>query len=294
MWVVGLGLAGLAHAGQTYVLQPSYPDGRVVLSTFETETASTGAAGNQTSRQKTVSRQQVKGLPDGGAALTVTIQEIDVESADPSSVVIGALADHTYTVEMGPDGSVRDVEGMDQAIRAALGTLDDTLATPEMTEALLASLGDEAMAKNMGSTSQALPTGPVAVGDVWAAEAAMLLPMGMSMGLDYECRLENVVGTLATVRCDVDGDLEMDPTEMMAQMGKLVPGVDLSSADAALAASKMQELFTLERASGTQNLVFDLNSGLVIADRGEMTTVLVIQGMKMVSISKTSLKNTIL
>ena len=161
-----------------------------------------------------------------------------------------------------------------------------------LTETLVGAMGDQSLGGRLAAVTRTLPEIPVSVGDRWDRSDDLALPLGMTIELAYDCTLDAVQGTLATVRCIVNGSLGIDSATMVDEMSAILPGLDLGAAGAeGEVAELVAAAMNLDRFSGTENLVFDLDAGVVLATRSEMTTVLVVQGAQVVTVSKTSVKN---
>jgi hypothetical protein len=290
-----------AAAAETYTLSPTYPPGRVTVST--STVSSTTFQGGQTgqSTNRTLATQSIRANPAGGSIIDIRIDEMTMGTegpmadASPTDAISNALVGSTYQVYVTADGHIDRVEGLDMVVDKVVAQLAAD-APPEvlagMSAGLRASLGNDANARMLEQATLALPRTPQPVGGTWSANADLELMLGVGIAMEYACTLLDVQAPLATVSCDIGGTMKLDPAAMMAQVAKLVPGADsVPDSVAKMMAEQIAASVTLERVSGAESLVFDLDNGYVVSSHSELRTALSVTGQRMEQISSTDVKN---
>jgi len=185
------------------VLRHSFQDGAVyrirILQTVNLSQSFEGQAldiSQQVGFEYTFSVTSVD--PDGSAwvdiVYTRALYETDTpfgadkyDSADPSGVIpagaqgIAAIIGGGYSMRIGPDGEILEVEGLDEMLDRILAGMD--LPDPEMRQAFELTFreqfGEQAMKDQLGNLLFEFPEGSLQVGDTWATtqETTALVPI---------------------------------------------------------------------------------------------------------------------
>lgn len=296
-------LAAPALGAPTYSLSPTWPDGRTIKSTAVVSSTNLQMGQTVRSKQTTVTRQQATALPTG-TQLDVSVLEYSIDhdappaEGDPTAAIAAAMVGASYQVTMDPAGKVTGVTGMDRMMESVVDSMSKDLpdaAREGMRAALSSLIGEDAMARLTERSTAALPSEPKAVGDSWSRDVDMALAMGIGIDLDYSCNLESVQASLATVRCDVDGELSLDSEEMLAMVSKMVPGADQMPPEMMeVVAEQIQSSISLDEVEGTETHLVDLERGLVSSSQSKVRTVMTVQGQRAEQIAESNTRNELL
>lgn len=238
--------------------------------------------GNTVSEQTQTMRWSVREVaPNGDATITVTTEHVQVEMSGPTGNVsydsrtdeaptvpaaqmFAAMAGLSYTMVIGPQGTVKSVQGMDQLIDEIMGALPPEAMA--LGQGMLGEMFSEESITNMMQQSiQVFPQEPVGPGDSWQRSFSMSNPMigGVTMNLTFT--VDGIEaqdgGTVAVISSTGDmvvgegaggqfsGMIEMGDTEITSTMNFDVDrGLTLSSTTT----SKMEMTFS---AAGPQMTV---------------------------------------
>ena len=160
------------------------------------------AGGNMVNEQTQTMRWSVTEVaPNGDATVTITTEHVQVERSGPTGNVsydsrtdevpavpeaqmFAAMAGLSYTMVIGPEGTVKSVQGVDQLIDEMMGALP-----PEaMGQGMLREMFSEEFITNMTQGSiQIFPQEPVGPGDSWQHSFRMPIPMfgGVTRNLTF-------------------------------------------------------------------------------------------------------------
>lgn len=219
--------------------------------------------GNTVSEQTQTMRWSVSEVaPNGDATITVTTEHVQVEMSGPTGNVsydsrtdeaptvpaaqmFAAMAGLSYTMVIGPQGTVKSVQGMDQLIDKMMGALPPEAMA--LGQRMLGEMFSEESITNMMQQSiQIFPPEPVGPGDSWQHSFSMSNPMigGVTMNLTFT--VDGIEaqdgGTVAVISSTGDmvvgegaggqfsGMIEMGDTEITSTMNFDVDrGLTLSS-----------------------------------------------------------------
>ncbi len=218
--------------------------------------------GNTVSEQTQTMRWSVSEVaPNGDATITVTTEHVQVEMSGPTGNVsydsrtdeaptvpaaqmFAAMAGLSYTMVIGPQGTVKSVQGMDQLIDKMIGALPPKAMT--LGQGIREMFSEENITNMMQQSIQIFPQEPVGPGDSWPHSFSMSNPMigGVTMNLTFT--VDGIEaqdgGTVAVISSTGDmvvgegaggqfsGMIEMGDTEITSTMNFDVDrGLTLSS-----------------------------------------------------------------
>ena len=191
--------------------------------------------------------------------------ERDPEPTEPELRAMAALVGVTLESVVGPDGSLREMVGLEEYRKQMLAEVP-----PEAREMMESFLSPEAMENMMAAFFQELPHGAVEIGDQWESSLSVPLPFGtMTYHYHYTYRsLETREGREVAV-LDVEGTvgaLEPDPENPMAAMisstgGDISGTIELDAANGLILDSNMETVMTMEVAGNAieSNSVVELH-----------------------------------
>jgi hypothetical protein len=219
--------------------------------------------GSTVSEQTQTMRWSVSEVaPNGDATVTVTTEHVQVEESGPTGNVsydsrtdeaptvpeaqmVAAMVGLSYTMVIGPEGTVRSVQGMDQLIDEMMRAL-----APEamaLGEGMLREMfSEESITNLMQQSIQIFPQGPVGPGDSWQHSFSTAIPMIGEMTTNLTFTVDGIEerdgGTVAAISStgnlvvgagaggQVAGMMEMGDTEITSTMSFDVDrGLTLSS-----------------------------------------------------------------
>ena len=221
--------------------------------------------GNTVSEQRQTMRMSVSEVaPNGDATVTITTEHVQVEMSGltgnvsydsrtdeaptvPEAQMFAAMAGLSYTMVIGPEGTVKSVQGVDQLIDEMMGALPpDAMA---LGQGMLGEMfSEEFITNRMQQSIQIFPQEPVGPGDSWQHSFRMPIPMfgGVTRNLTFtvDSIEERDGGTVAVISSTGDivvgeggasgrfpGMMEMGDAEITGTMNFDVDrGLTLSSA----------------------------------------------------------------
>ena len=136
---------------------------------------------------------------------------------NPTTKAFSALVGQSLWMKIAPDGSIRDVQGMDQLIAHVMKSMDmpDGHMKSSMEENLKKQFGDQGVKDLMAaSITGVYPDSPMGKGDSWKKRVAM--SAGMSMILENNCTLRDRKNGVAIVdvHTKIMPNTEAPPTDM--------------------------------------------------------------------------------
>lgn len=160
--------------------------------------------GNTVSEQRQTMRMSVSEVaPNGDATVTITTEHVQVEMSGltgnvsydsrtdeaptvPEAQMFAAMAGLSYTMVIGPEGTVKSVQGVDQLIDEMMGALPpDAMA---LGQGMLGEMfSEEFITNRMQQSIQIFPQEPVGPGDSWQHSFRMPIPMfgGVTRNLTF-------------------------------------------------------------------------------------------------------------
>jgi hypothetical protein len=247
--------------------------------------------GNTVSEQTQTMRWSVSEVaPDGAATVTITTEHVQVEMSGPTGNVsydsrtdeaptapevqmFAAMAGLSYTMVIGPEGTVQSVQGMDLLIDKMMEALPPEAVA--LGRGMLGEMFSEEFITNMMQQSiQIFPPEPVGAGDSWQHSFSTPVP---------------VIGEVTTnLTFKVDGIEERDggTVAVISSTGDMVVGEEDGGPFAGMMAMDEAEI------TGTMN--FDVDRGLTLSSTTtsnmEMTLSAGVQPMTVGTVTTTILE----
>lgn len=204
-------LAPLALAAQQVDLRWKYQAGEqlVYRVTLEQEAAVPGQ-GTQSGTQIQTMRWAVDEVaPSGDATVTVTTERMQInqvgptgsidydsetmsDSASPQAAMFGAIVDMSYTLVIAPDGTVKEVRGLEGMIDEMVGEMSAETAGPARQQ-FSQMFNEESIRNMMQQSIQSFPTEPVGPSDTWETSYSMPVPMMGEITTTANFTLDDVV-----------------------------------------------------------------------------------------------------
>lgn len=122
------------------------------------------------------------GMPAMGR--TMTFDTADSTSGGQTgrmSQRMRAVTGHTVAVTMSPNGTIRDVQGLEAIIEGAVAAQEDSMQARMMRRML----SREGVLQQMSMSFNVYPDGPVQVGDTWSTESTVRFGFPMDMTATY-------------------------------------------------------------------------------------------------------------
>lgn len=157
--------------------------------------------------------------PNGDATLRITTErvqmnmespmlnlaydsETDEVPDNPQAKIFSAMVGKSYTIVIGPEGTVKSLEGMDQVREAVLEAMGPDMAG--MADAMIGQmLNDETMTSVMQQGIQTFPERAMGPGDTWDTSFSFPFPMLGTMSASLDFTLERIEerdgGTVAVI-----------------------------------------------------------------------------------------------
>jgi hypothetical protein len=192
-------LAARPASAQKVTLRWKYQQGMelVYRITNHQESYVSMGGGSTTDQTQTVRWRVTDVAPNGDATISMTTERVQIdiqgmagnvkydsesgeEPTDPQAKMIAALANLSYTMVVGPDGSVKSIQGMDKLRESLLAAL-----SPEQV-AMMQQIGgemfsEESLSRMAQQNVQVFPADAVGPGDTWDRSFTMSVPMLGSM-----------------------------------------------------------------------------------------------------------------
>ena len=247
--------------------------------------------GNTVNEQTQTMRWSVSEVaPNGDATVTITTEHVQVEMSGPTGNVsydsrtdeaptmpeaqmFAALAGLSYTMVIGPEGTVKSVQGMDQLIDEMMGVLPPEAMA--LGQGMLGEMFSEESITNMMQQSiQVFPQEPVGPGDSWQRSFSTPIPM--------------IGGVTTNLTFTVDGIEERDggTVAVISGTGDMVVGEE--------AGGQLVGMMAMGDAEITSTMNFDVDRGLTLSSTTtsnmEMTISAAGQQMTVGTITTTTLE----
>ncbi|HVY60709.1 MAG TPA: DUF6263 family protein, partial [Planctomycetota bacterium] len=136
------------------------------------------------------------GLVDWSSTKTEDLARAEEPSVRPFARLVG----QEFSFLLGPDGSVRDVRGLDAVRKAMMQGLEDS-AFAKL--ALEGAFSDEAVCEQLERGFAVLPEKPVEAGATWSKRFEQPIPLLGTLAFDVAERLEKLDERRATIGLDV-------------------------------------------------------------------------------------------
>ena len=136
------------------------------------------------------------------------------EEIPPPALGFAALVGSSVTMVIGPDGTVKDIEGADEMLDSVMEKLPDVGEKEVYRESLKEQFGDTAL-KNMMEQQMAIyPDKPVEIGESWSKK--MIISSGVPMTIDNTWTLKSIEdGEVALdVKSDISSNTDGEPIKM--------------------------------------------------------------------------------
>jgi hypothetical protein len=145
---------------------------------------------------------------------------------DPSAAGYPALLGQSFTMELSPEGQVKDLWGVDDMLAGILGALDlppggmrDTLE-----QSFRSQFGEQSMKENMENMMAIYPADPVDIGDTWTKK--VVVATGFPMILENSWTLKSRQDGVATIA--VFSKVEPNPDAPPLEIGPIKISYELS------------------------------------------------------------------
>lgn len=248
--------------------------------------------GNTVNEQTQTMRWSVSEVaPNGDATITVTTEHVQIELSGlagnvsydsrtdeaptvPAAQMFAAMAGLSYTMVVGPEGTVKSVQGMDQLIDEMMGALP-----PDVIFLVYGMLGEmfsdeESITKMMQQSIQIFPQEPVGPGDSWQHSFSMSSPM--------------IGGVTTNLTFTLDGIEERDggTVAVISGAGDMVVGEGTGG--------QFAGVMVMGDAEITSTMNFDVDRGLTLSSTTtsnmEMTVSVADQQMTVVTVTTSTLE----
>jgi Family of unknown function (DUF6263) len=236
------------------------------------------SGGNAVNEQTQTMRWSVGEVaPNGDATVTVTTEHVQVEMSGPTgnvsydsrtdeaptapeAQIFAAMAGLSYTMVIGPDGTLKSVQGMDQVIDRIMGALPAEVSA--LGQGILGEIfSEESLTNSIQQSIQVLPQEPVGPGGSWQRSFSGQVP---------------VIGVATTnLTFTVDGIEERDgrTVAVISSTGDMVIGEG--------AIGQFAGMFEIGDAQITGTMDFDVDRGLVLSSTRNAEMTLSIAGQQM-------------
>lgn len=157
--------------------------------------------------------------PNGDATVRITTErvQINMESPmlnltydsetdevpdNPQAKIFSAMVGTSYTIVIGPEGTVKSLEGMDQLREAVLEAMGSEMAG--IADTMIGQMfNDETMTSMMQGSIQTFPERAIGPGDTWSTSSSFPIPMLGTMRASLDFTLERIEerdgGTVAVI-----------------------------------------------------------------------------------------------
>lgn len=127
---------------------------------------------------------------------------------DPAARLLSKLVGQSFTMTMGREGTVHDVQGSDRLVEAMLAgvTGGGEPAREKARESLRQSFSDDAFRSRMQQLAPALPPGKVKPGDTWSNDVSLRLPLVDRVTYKIRSRLADVKDGQARIEQEIAVD----------------------------------------------------------------------------------------
>ncbi len=215
-------LSACARQGSAHTLRWKYEEGTefVYRMNNHTETELPMDQGISVIEQAQTMRWSVLEVaPNGDATLRITTERVQINMESPmlnlaydsetdevpdipQAKIFSAMVGTSYTIVIGPEGTVKSLEGMDQAREAMLEAMGPDMAG--MADAMIGQmLNDETMTSVMQQGIQTFPERAIGPGDTWDTSLSFPFPMLGTMSASLDFTLERIEerdgGTVAVI-----------------------------------------------------------------------------------------------
>ncbi len=265
VWLTASFLAPpMSVSAQQVTLRWKYVAGSELVYRFviRSETTIPTLGGNAVNASTQTMRWSVREVaPNGDATVTVTTEHVQVETSGPTGNVSydsrtgeapteptaqfsAAIVGLSYTMVIGPKGTVKSVQGMDQLIDEIMGALPpETIA---LGQGVLGEIFSEESITSWSQQSiQIFPQEPVGPGDSWQRSSSVQNPV--------------IGGVTTNLTFTVDGIEERDGGTVAAisSTGDMVVGEG--------AGGQFAGMFEIGDAEITGTMNFDVDRGLILS-----------------------------
>lgn len=181
------------------------------------------------------------------------------ESQNPLAPAVKAMIDKPFTVVLGPDGSVKKVDGV-QAIADQIGKDGSTPAAANMAKMLKTTFNDQTVSKLFEVGFHHLPDKAVEPGSTWDSSYDMPIPQMGTMKAAGQATLSNGEGGNAQIESNYT--------------------ITLEPPAAGQPVNPMMQNIKVEKATGRSTTLFDPARGMLIRHSGkvEMPTTISMAG----------------
>ena len=207
---VALSVGALQTSAQQVTLRWKYEEGTELVYRMSTHTESELPmdAGTSVSEQTQTMRWSVLAVaPNGDATLRITTERVQINMKspmlnlaydsetdevpdEPQAKIFSTLVGTSYRIVIGPEGTVKSVEGMDQVREAMLEAMGPEMAG--MVDAMVGQMfDDETMASMMQQVVQNFPE-RAGLGDTWERSSSFPNPMLGTMSTTQHFTLERI------------------------------------------------------------------------------------------------------